>query len=221
MSCESAEMLVLLRGLHKNIASSYAVLKGPEIGAALSGLQSMTGGYSELRSLVYVLVMKIRPNEIPLSAESIGDALYGLQLMHVGEVPELVAVLDVLTRQIEDSAAVLDGRNLARALFGLQNWRYEEAGVPRVLNSLLAKVDSKALSMDGEDLLMCLTGVQHMSAQHPEVQLILQIVHEQMKNVKLTLAQISRAQNIFESKSNLGVMQDIRSLLDSMKGRAE
>jgi hypothetical protein len=80
----------------------------------------MSSDVPEVRELLRVLSRKVEGCREALSAQAVGNSLYGLQSMS-SDVPEVRELLRVLSRKVEGCREVLDIRFLTNGLYGLLN----------------------------------------------------------------------------------------------------
>jgi hypothetical protein len=108
-------------------------------------LQGMSSDSTEVRELLSVLRVKVSECREPLSAQAVGNALYGLQGMSSDstEVRELLSVLRV---KVSECLEPLSAQAVGNALYGLHGMNFEQEVESALLLLLLTHCESVLLA---------------------------------------------------------------------------
>jgi hypothetical protein len=134
--------------------------------AAKNGIRS-----SEFTARFGVSVGQIRnqleSNEI-VSAQSIGNACYGLHLMTC-EHPEVRGLVQTLAQKIEACPAELNCQALASSLYGLQGMSSQWQEVRALIAALTQKVEKSRSELNPQAVSNAMYGLRCMTSDWPEV----------------------------------------------------
>jgi hypothetical protein len=137
------------------------------------------------------LAPKIKECKETLSAQAVGNALYGLQNMS-SDVDEVRSVLRELAPKVKECKEPLDAQAVGNALYGLQNMSSDEDEVRSVLRELAPKVKECKDTLSAQEVGNAMFG---------------------LRNIYIDLTWIPLLRNLLESLFNLNASNTLNELV--------
>jgi hypothetical protein len=124
----------------------------------------MSAESSEVRGLLSVLGEKVSTCREALSAQHVGNALYGLQCMSA-ESSEVRGLVSVLGEKVSTCREALNAQEVGNALYGLQCMSTESSEVRGLLSVLAEKVSTCREALNAQHVGNALYGLQGMNPE--------------------------------------------------------
>jgi very-short-patch-repair endonuclease len=140
----------------------------------------MSSDVQEVRDVLVALVPKIEGSREELSAQAVGNALYGLQSMS-SDVQEVRDVLAVLVPKIEGCREELSAQAVGNALYGLQSMSSDAQEVVDVLVAMTPKIEGCDQSFLPQQIGNAFYGLQGIDDRVERVHALFGVLECQLK----------------------------------------
>jgi len=200
-------------------------LNGQHIANALFGLQNLTTSKWRLaEDLLVVLARAIDASPLPLSAQGVGNAFYGLQGMSSERegVRKVLSALTAKVRAMPSSSASsssspteipLSGQNIGNALWGLRNMTSEHVEVRQALAALADRIKSSPAEMNGQNIGNALYSMHAMDDGKEEVRQVLAALALKLVQSTKPLSGLDLGMSLYGLRSMDSNTPEVRVLL--------
>jgi hypothetical protein len=131
--------------------------------------------------ILSALVPKVKSCSEALSAQAVGNALYGLQGMN-SEYSEVLDILSALIPKVKSCSEALTAQAVGNALYGLQGMNSEHSEVRELLSALVPKVKSCSEALDAQAVGNALYGLQGVKLEKESLN-VFEILYQQLSNL--------------------------------------